>query len=81
MLRQAGLTPMDSLLAATKIASSVISLEDRIGTIEPGKIADLIIVPGDPLADVSALEKVSHVMQAGKLVKHPGDEAARNGGI
>jgi imidazolonepropionase-like amidohydrolase len=81
MLRQAGLNPMDSLLAATKIAASVIALEDRIGTIEPGKIADLIIVPGDPLADVSALEKVSHVMQAGKLVKHPGDEAARNGGI
>jgi imidazolonepropionase-like amidohydrolase len=81
MLRQAGLTPMDSLLAATKVAASVIALEDQIGTIEPGKIADLIIVPDDPLTDVSALEKVSHVMQAGKLVKHPGDEEPRNGGI
>jgi imidazolonepropionase-like amidohydrolase len=71
MLREAGIQPMDSLLAATKVAASIISLDDRIGTVEPGKIADLILMPGDPLADVSALEKVTHVFQGGKLVKRP----------
>lgn len=71
MLREAGMRPMDTLLAATKVAASIISLDDRIGTVEPGKIADLIIMPGDPLADVSALEKVTHVLQEGKLVKRP----------
>jgi imidazolonepropionase-like amidohydrolase len=72
MLREAGIQPMDSLLAATKVAASIISLDDHIGTVEPGKIADLIIMPGDPLTDVSALEKVTHVFQGGKLVKRPG---------
>jgi imidazolonepropionase-like amidohydrolase len=71
MLREAGIQPMDSLLAATKVAASIISLDDRIGTVEPGKIADLILMPGDPLADVSGLEKVTHVFQGGKLVKRP----------
>lgn len=80
MLREAGLKPMDSLLATTKVAASIIAMDDRIGTVEPGKIADLIIVPGDPLADVSALEKVSHVLQGGKVVKAPATGAGSGSG-
>ena len=81
MLREAGLSPMDSLIAATRTAASVIGLDGAIGTVEPGKIADLILVPGDPLADVSALEKVSHVVQGGKLVRRPTGEGTGNGRI
>jgi imidazolonepropionase-like amidohydrolase len=71
MLLQAGLPPMEALLAATKVAASIIELDDQIGTVEAGKLADLILVEGDPLADPFALERVSHVIHKGDLVKTP----------
>jgi imidazolonepropionase-like amidohydrolase len=44
---------------------------DQVGTIEPGKYADIVAVTGDPLADVTALEKVDFVMKGGTVVKKP----------
>ncbi len=67
-LHDAGMSPLDVLRAVTVNAAEMLGWSDRIGTIEPGKLADLIAVPGDPLADIHALEHVRFVMKEGKVV-------------
>jgi len=62
-----GMTPMEAIQAATRVAAELLEISDRLGTLEPGKIADVIAVPGDPLRDVSLMEKVSFVMKEGKV--------------
>ncbi|MBN2334520.1 amidohydrolase family protein, partial [Candidatus Bathyarchaeota archaeon] len=54
-LVEAGFKPMEAIVAATKTGSECVGLGDRIGTIEPGKLADLIVVEGDPLKDIRVL--------------------------
>lgn len=63
-----GLTPMQSIQAATVNAADLLGWSDRIGSIEPGRFADIIAVSGDPLADVSVLEHVAFVMKGGQIV-------------
>ena len=60
-----GMTPMQSILAGTRAAAELLDMSDRIGTVEPGKLADLVAVPGDPLQDIGAMERVSFVMKDG----------------
>jgi imidazolonepropionase-like amidohydrolase len=62
-----GMSPIDALRTATINAAEVLGVSDR-GAIEPGKLADLVAVPGDPLRDITATERVSWVMQGGKVV-------------
>ena len=69
LLAQAGITPMDAILMATRNAADLIGAAQDIGSIAPGRYADIIAVQGDPLADPRALEKVSFVMKGGKVVK------------
>jgi len=64
-----GLTPLQSIQAATVNAADLIGWSDRVGTLEPGKFADIIAVEGDPLADVHTLENVRFVMKGGEVVK------------
>jgi len=64
-----GMTPAQALIAATASSADLLGLADRIGTLEPGKLADLVAVPGDPLQDIRQTEKVSFVMQGGRVVK------------
>ncbi len=64
-----GLTPMQTIQAATTNAAALIGKLDSIGSIKPGKYADLIAVPGDPLNDISLLEHVDFVMKAGQVFK------------
>ena len=64
-----GMSPMQALQAATVSAADLLSWSDRIGTLETGKFADIIAVPGDPLADVSVMERVSFVMKGGEVIK------------
>lgn len=63
-----GMTPMQSIQAATVNAADLLGWSDRIGSIEGGRFADIIAVSGDPLADVRALEHVSFVMKGGQVV-------------
>jgi imidazolonepropionase-like amidohydrolase len=63
-----GMSPLDALRSATTVAAEVLGKDDR-GSIAPGKLADLIAVPGDPLVDITVTERVSWVMQGGKVVK------------
>ena len=69
---QLGLTPMQAIQAATSSAASLLGLDQQIGTIEQGKLADLILVDGNPLDDITFLEdssRVQQVVQGGKTVK------------
>jgi imidazolonepropionase-like amidohydrolase len=65
-----GLTPLQSIQAATVNAADLVGWQDRMGSLEPGKYADLIAVQGDPLADVRVLEKVRFVMKGGEVIKN-----------
>ncbi|HKX33688.1 MAG TPA: amidohydrolase family protein, partial [Blastocatellia bacterium] len=64
-----GLTPLQAIQTATLNASKLLGWEDRVGTIEPGRYADLIAVDGDPLKDVTELERVRWVMKGGVVIK------------
>jgi imidazolonepropionase-like amidohydrolase len=65
-----GLTPLQSIQASTINAADLLGWSDRIGTLEAGKWADIIAVDGDPLQDVTTLEKVKFVMKSGEVVKN-----------
>jgi imidazolonepropionase-like amidohydrolase len=70
-LVEAGMTPMQAIQAGTRVAAELLEWEDRVGTIEAGKLADIIAVAGDPLADIAELERVIFVMKGGEVVKAP----------
>jgi len=65
-----GMTPAEAVAAATVSAADLLGLSDQVGTIEPGKSADIIAVAGDPLADVTVLKSVGFVMKQGKVYKN-----------
>lgn len=65
---EAGMTPTEIIHAATRNAAELLGMQDRIGTLEPGKLADMIAVPGDPLKDVRVLEHARFVMKGGEVV-------------
>jgi imidazolonepropionase-like amidohydrolase len=63
-----GMTAINAIAAATRSAARALGVEDRIGSIQVGKQADLLVVDGDPTADISALSRVRLVMLAGRIV-------------
>jgi imidazolonepropionase-like amidohydrolase len=65
-----GLTPLQAIQAATVNNADLLGWSDQVGTIEAGKWADMIAVDGDPLADVTTLERVKFVMKGGEVVKN-----------
>ena len=70
-LANAGIPALDAIRAATINAAKAFGLADSLGAIAPGKVADIIAVEGDPLADVAALGQVRFVMLRGKVVRNP----------
>jgi imidazolonepropionase-like amidohydrolase len=73
VLVEAGLTPMEAIQAGTRVGAELLGWDDRIGTLEEGKLADVIAVAGNPIEDMAALEQVRFVMIGGDVVKSPGD--------
>lgn len=67
-----GMKPLDALWTATAGNAALLGLEGEIGTIAPGRIADLVAVAGDPAVEIGTLERVAMVMQRGQLVRTPG---------
>lgn len=72
MLIEAGISPMDALVATTRAAARIIYHQDDLGTVEPGKIADVVLLDGNPLDDPFALDRVTHVIHKGLVAKAPG---------
>src|SRR6266542_3186249 len=64
-----GMSPMAAIRSATSVASELLGQEKEQGTLEPGKLADIIAVPGNPLEDITALQHVSFVMKSGVIYK------------
>lgn len=70
LVSRAGLSPVRAIQAATAINAEAMGWEDHVGAIERGKYADLIAVSGDPLADITELERVRLVIKGGKLIRN-----------
>ena len=72
LMVELGFSPVEALCSATGVAAQVLGLEDSLGTVEKGKLADLIVVDGDPLADIGILKAgkaVRLVMQGGRIIR------------
>jgi len=67
-----GMTPMQAIQAATSSAADLLGHSDELGSIKPGKYADMVAVSGDPLKDIRVLENVDFVMKEGKVYKQAG---------
>ena len=70
-MREAGMTPMQIIVAATRNAAEACGLIAETGTIETGKAADLLVVEGDPLSNLDALTHVRWVIHAGTVIRKP----------
>jgi imidazolonepropionase-like amidohydrolase len=64
-----GMTPMQALRAATIVPAEMMDLADKVGSLEAGKLADIIAVPGNPLSDITVMERVGFVMKDGGVVR------------
>jgi imidazolonepropionase-like amidohydrolase len=69
-LHEAGMPSLDVIRAITTNAAEMLGWQDKVGAIEPGKFADLVAVAGDPIADISELERVRFVMKNGEVVRN-----------
>ena len=64
-----GMTPMQAIQSATTVAADLMQRSAEVGSITPGHFGDLIAVKGDPLKDITVLERVAHVMKGGVVVR------------
>jgi imidazolonepropionase-like amidohydrolase len=65
---EAGMPPVEALAAAHSVAAELLRMSDQIGSVEPGKLADLVVLDADPLVDVSAVGQVHVVIKAGQRI-------------
>jgi imidazolonepropionase-like amidohydrolase len=70
LVKKAGFTPMDAIKAGTSVAAELLGQSAAIGHLAPGMFADIVAVPGDPLQDITALQKVMFVMKDGNIFRH-----------
>ncbi|MGH9571368.1 MAG: metal-dependent hydrolase family protein, partial [Candidatus Angelobacter sp.] len=74
-----GMTPVQAIRAATTSAAELLEMQNDVGSIAPGKYADLVALKGDPLSDISLLQKIDFVMKGGEVYKSPTPCPARSG--
>ena len=70
LAKRGGLTPAEAIRAGTMTNAEALGWQDQIGSIDKGKFADLIAVFGDPLADITELQRVKVVIKGGKIIKN-----------
>jgi len=80
LMVDAGMKPMDAIIAATGSAADLIGDEQDIGSVRPGRFADIVAVDGDPLSDITTLERVKFVMKGGTVYKTGGQIIPRQTG-
>jgi len=64
------MTPINALKSATASDAELLGVTAKVGTLEKGKLADVVAIPGDPTADITATERVSFVMKEGKIIRN-----------
>jgi imidazolonepropionase-like amidohydrolase len=64
------MSPAQAIQSATKVAAEMMGWQDKVGSIDKGKFADIIAVSGDPLKDITELERVAFVMKGGQVVRN-----------
>jgi imidazolonepropionase-like amidohydrolase len=72
-----GMNPIDALKSATATDAELLGISQKVGTLEKGKLADVIAMPGDPTVDITATERVSFVMKEGKIIRQGPPTAQR----
>lgn len=70
LVKKAGFSPMDAIKAGTSVAAELLGQSASIGHLAPGMLADIVAVPGDPLQDITALQRVMFVMKDGQIFRH-----------
>jgi imidazolonepropionase-like amidohydrolase len=68
MVEGGGLTPLEALLAATRGGAAVMGRSADLGTLEPGKLADMVILDGDPLADIRNTRRIFRIVKGGVIL-------------
>jgi imidazolonepropionase-like amidohydrolase len=81
VLVEAGFTPMEAIQAGTRVGAELLRWDDRLGTVQAGKLADLVAVTGNPLDDMKALEAISFVMVGGRIAKAANDAPGLGGAL
>ncbi len=71
LMVEAGMPPMAAIQSATSATAKFLEIDDRLGSVQAGKLADLVAVPGDPLADIGAMRRVHFVMKDGVVHRRP----------
>ena len=70
LVKHAGVSPARAIQSGTMVNAEVLGWQDQIGSVEKGKYADLVAVSGDPLADITELQRVKFVMKGGKIIRN-----------
>lgn len=70
LMTDLGMSPIEALRSATAITADLFGITQKVGTLEKGKLADIVAMPGDPTADITATEHVSFVMKEGKIIRN-----------
>ena len=71
LMVEAGMPALEAIKSATIVPAKFLDVDDRLGTVQVGKLADLVAVPGDPLADISAMRRINFVMKGGVVHRSP----------